>query len=272
MPDPVASIVGAAREGRLIIFAGAGVSADGENRAPSWWQIYNEAATALGNRFREGFPDVAHLEDVKTSKECLRTQDLADLIQTTFAGPTFLRELAVVDVADPNHNHLAIAALAQAGYVRAVLTTNFDTLLERSASTGGRTFTVLTPGNCHLDPNGTGVPLFKLHGSADDPMGMMETSTHKSREMDRALPKAWRPCLNGADLLVVGSSGADLPYGAVCAFFDDFQSGGGKQIYWLHLSDKQPVLKNISPHVILIQGMLPDFLSDLARALGVVDS
>jgi hypothetical protein len=211
---------------------------------------------------------VAPLVDLRTSMESTSTQGLADLIQTTFAGPTFLRELAVVDVADPNHNHLAIAAMAEAGYVRAVLTTNFDTLLERLASTGERAFTVLTPGNCHPGPDGTGVPLFKLHGSADDPMGMLETSTHKSREMDRALPKAWRPYLNGADLLVVGSSGADLPYGAVRAFFTNFLSGGGRRIYWLHRSDTPPELGKITPHVIFVQGMLPDFLSDLAQALG----
>lgn len=268
MSDVVASIVEAAREGRLIIFAGAGISADGANRAPSWWQIYSEVAKELNNRFCERFPDLAAQVDLKKSIDTISTQGLADLIQATFAGPEFLRELAVVDEADPNHNHLAIAALAQDGYVRAVVATNFGTLLERSVSASGKAFTVITPGNCPHGHYETSVPLFKLHGSADAPMGMMETSTHQSKEIDGALRKAWKPLLNGADLLVVSSSGADLPYGAVCAFFNDFLSSGSRRIYWLHLPDTQPMLGKVVRDVTCIQEILPDFLHDLTHTLG----
>jgi len=269
MPDQIASIFQAAREGRLIIFAGAGISSAGVNRSPSWWQIYSAAAAALGKRFCEEFPDLAPLVDVSEALRPWSTQALADLIQLTFAGQDFLKNLRVVDVADPNDNHLSIAALAKAGHLRAVLTTNFDTLLERSAAVRDMAFTVLTPGGCQPFPDAGGVPLFKLHGTTVDPMRMIETSTHKNRDMDLALPKAWRPCLEGAELLVVGYSGADLAFGAVGAFFADFLSGGARRVYWLHLPG-QPPDSSIASRVTLIEGELPGFLRNLAGALGLV--
>jgi hypothetical protein len=45
----------------------------------------------------------------------LQTQQLADLIVSHFAGRGFVELLKVVDVADPNENHMLIAALAAAG-------------------------------------------------------------------------------------------------------------------------------------------------------------
>lgn len=97
----VDAIVKATKERRLVVFCGAGVSMLAPSKAPSWWEIYAAAAEALGDRFREGFPDIAQDLDIENLLKPLQTQQLSDLIVTRFAGGRFVEILQVVDVADP---------------------------------------------------------------------------------------------------------------------------------------------------------------------------
>src|SRR5271170_4382481 len=237
--DPIHALSLAAQEGRLAIFCGAGVSVLPPSKSPSWWEIYAAAAAVLGDRLREGFPEVSLQFDIDELLRPLQTQQLADLIASHFAGDTFVNHLKVVDVADPNENHMLIVALAAMGCLRGVVTTNFDTLLERTAAVRGISFAVAAPGIAAQATNAQNVPLIKIHGSAVDALRLIETSSSKAREIDPALASSWRPMIAGEDLLVLGYSGADLNFGAARAFFEDFLRTG-KRIWWLHLAGFQP--------------------------------
>src|SRR3954451_12715085 len=104
----IAEIVASARSGRLSLFCGAGVSMLSPSKSPSWWEIYVAAAGVLRDRFREGFPEVTVDVDLDELLKPLQTQQLADLIVQRFAGGTFVENLRVVDIADPNENHVLI--------------------------------------------------------------------------------------------------------------------------------------------------------------------
>ena len=264
----IAALAQSARANRLALFCGAGVSMLPPSLSPSWWEIYVAAATALLERFREGFPEVPLEIDLDRLLKPLQTQQLADIVSQRFAGETFVENLCVVDIADPNENHVLIAALTALGLVRGVVTTNWDTLLERSAVLAGTGFKVVAPNVPSGRSRGSFVPLVKVHGSSVQPMTLIETSVHKAREIDARLRDGWSGMLVGADLLVIGYSGADVEFGAVRAFFADFLAAGGR-IWWLYRPGSPPCLPAVlAGRVTLIEGRLPDTLRSLAQALG----
>jgi tetratricopeptide (TPR) repeat protein len=267
--EAVADIARSAIERRLIIFAGAGVSMLAPSRSPSWWEIYAAAAQALAERFREGFPQYAADLDMDWLLRPLQTQQLSDLIVSRFAGETFVEHLGVVDIADPNENHMLIAALSAIGGIRGVVTTNFDTLFERAAVVRGISFRVATPFATEtLAPAGAYTPLIKIHGSTVNPLKLVETSSHKARDVDPNLVESWRRFLADADLLVLGYSGADLKFGAARKFFSDFLASG-MRIWWLHRPNSLPTLTEaVAARAELIEGNLPELLRDVAVVAG----
>jgi tetratricopeptide (TPR) repeat protein len=271
MTDSVDALVQAVRERRLIIFCGAGVSMLAPSCSPSWWEIYAAAAQCLGDRLREGFPQLGASVDMAALLEPLANQHLADLVASRFAGPTFSSLLAVVDVADANENHRAIAALASCGGLRAVVTTNFDTLIERAAAVRGVRMAVAAPGVAAQPGPGDACVLIKLHGTTVDAQRMIETSEHKAREASPTLRQAWVDTLDGADVLVLGYSGADLNFGAAHSFFEDVL-GAGARIWWFHRPGREPTLPDrVGQRVTLVAADLPDPLRPMLIALGEPD-
>jgi hypothetical protein len=104
------------------------------------------------------------------------------------------------------------ARLAQAGSLRTVITTNFDTLIERELAdvgVGHRVFNAL------LDEPPVGndvapVTVLKLHGAVSRRDSLVDLATQKRR----GLPAPWLDCLQHAfavhRVVVAGFSGADL--------------------------------------------------------------
>jgi NAD-dependent SIR2 family protein deacetylase len=88
---------------------------------------------------------------------------------------TWFELLGVLDGDQPNATHRTLGALADTGVVRAVVTTNFDTLLERTLPPG---FAAVNP---LLDnPPGRGRrALVKVHGSADRPRSLVDLAAQK---------------------------------------------------------------------------------------------
>lgn len=261
-------IARSARNGDLLLFCGAGVSMLAPSKSPSWWEIYAAAAHALAERFHEGFPEIRNELRLDEMLSSLQTQQLADLIVTRFAGATFVETLKVVDIADANENHMLIVALAAMGCLRGVLTTNFDTLLERTASIRGISWAVTAPGMRARNTQER-IPLIKLHGSSVDALHLIETSSHKARELAPELAEAWSSAIRGADLLVLGYSGADLNFGAASAFFHDFVASG-RHIWWLHRAGSRPELPDwIRDKVLYIEGALPNLLQSIGHVVEV---
>jgi tetratricopeptide (TPR) repeat protein len=271
MSAQIPAIAEAVRERRLIVFCGAGVSMLAPSRSPSWWEIYVSASRALAERLIEAFPEVAPDLRVDELLKPMTTQQVADLIFSRFAGATFSELLKVVDIADANENHRALATLAKIGGLRAAITTNFDTLIERAAAVRGVRFAIAAPGIPALQEPDDHALLVKLHGTTVEPASMIETTSQKARDISATLRAAWRPTLPSADLLVVGYSGADLNFGATRDFFADVLAIGGR-IWWLYRPGSQPTLTSaVAARTTLIEGHLPDLLRELVAALGETD-
>lgn len=85
--------------------------------------------------------------------------------------------LTIFELGTPNPTHLFLADVAKAGYVRAIATTNFDSLLEQalvqSGAVRGRDFDVLyRDEDFERVATDRGIRVIKVHGSIDDKPNM----------------------------------------------------------------------------------------------------
>ncbi|NOQ77576.1 MAG: hypothetical protein GQ475_07310 [Methylococcaceae bacterium] len=270
--DKTIALEEASKKGALIIFCGAGISMLPPSCSPSWWEIYQAASSALIDNFHESFPTFNKQLNVDELLSPFSTQQIADLIVNQFAGATFLEKLQVVDVADPNENHRLLASLSANGNLAGIVTTNFDTLLERSASVLDYSFSISYPEMAISPPvSASSIPLIKLHGTTVDATNMIETLDHKARKICPKLAQSWSEIIPGKDLLVIGYSGADLNFGAARAFFDAFTEKGGR-LWWLYRPGSEiSLVKPFKNQAILIEGTLPELLRKLAGEVGALD-
>lgn len=121
------------------------------------------------------------------SLDDIEITEFSQVVHNAFAGVTWFELVGVLDGAKPNATHWALAALAVTGLVRAVVTTKFDTLLER----------VLPAEFAELNPLLDAAPrrgrraLVKLHGSADRPQSLVDLAAQKRQ----GVPQEWHAWL-----------------------------------------------------------------------------
>jgi hypothetical protein len=123
--DPLAD---AARDHRLVILAGAGISMLPPTSLPNWWAFNEAVLRALAGRMAEAtnlqFSD-ERLSRLLGRRDQLKsfTPDFMAQLMEEEAGPANFEVLEALDTDEVNENHSLIAALAAAGVVRAVITT-----------------------------------------------------------------------------------------------------------------------------------------------------
>lgn len=216
-------IANAAREGRLIVFAGAGVSMIPPTALPSWRDVNtividalsDAAATLLG---RELSVQAREILLQRHTNERLPPEYQAEILADVL-GDRYFEVLRHLDSDRPNAAHLAIALLARFGAVRTVLTTNFDTALEQAFELGATPFEVLYcadqfaewagrgPG---FDRQQSGCLILKIHGSAVRPDSLVDTLAQRKRGLPTALLTLTRELLHSGHWAFLGFSGLDL--------------------------------------------------------------
>ncbi|HTS34617.1 MAG TPA: SIR2 family protein [Candidatus Solibacter sp.] len=211
----------AARARRLVIMAGAGVSAGNPSALPSWKPLNTALVGVLRKRLESALDGRLWLEQPESLLNAARGADRfppeyqAQLIEE-MCGERYFRALQSLDVDAYNSSHEAIASLASAGVVRAIVTTNFDRLIERALEKYGVAYQVAfdTPGfekmGERLQDDGSHfLPLIKIHGCVSEPLSMVDTL--KQRKLGRS--RSLELCLEALykDFwLYLGFSAADL--------------------------------------------------------------
>lgn len=198
-----------------VILCGAGISMAPPSSVASWWGFNQAVLDELRCRFR-----AEHQAPVRAAKalerlslESLDLAEFSQVVSDAFAGDTWFDALEALDGEQPNVNHYVLAELAKRGRLQLVLTTNLDTLIERAMRENGMKVDVR---DAFTDPPPTESEsaneslVVKLHGTASRRSGLVDLASQKRR----GLPSDWRDWLHrqfkGAELLVMGFSGADL--------------------------------------------------------------
>ena len=212
-----------AAESGLVVFCGAGVSMVPPSCLPSWWELNEQIVNGLALQIEPlcGAAQAqawAALLNARRNAGSFPPEYQAELISEHF-GATYFKVLQCLDGDEPNEVHRSLAALAQAGVVRFIITSNFDRLLERAFSRSG------VPLDVHFTPAhfeslaarltagalpGAPCQLIKLHGSVEDPGTLVDTLAQRMRGLSPAICTTLRWCLHHHHWLFMGYSGADL--------------------------------------------------------------
>lgn len=191
-----------------VVLCGSGVSAVAPSNVPSWWglndavldEIRQIALRALTSPDVRALAATARLEDVPLPA-------FSQLIADAFAGRSWLDVLTVLNGAEPNGVHRAVMRLVADGHGHTVITTNFDTLLERAGQELGLAVPVVLRGQ---QGPATGAALHKIHGSVDQPDSMVDLWLDKGRGLGPVTRTQLAAACRGRHLVVLGFSGEDL--------------------------------------------------------------
>lgn len=220
MHDAIEVAVEGARSHGLVVMAGAGVSAGAPASLPAWKPLNAAIARALATRLealrrRPGWlAEVSAAVDAHRNANRFPPEYQAQLIHE-MCGERYFRSLQSLDIDTTNAAHDAIAALAASGRVRAILTTNFDRLIERALERrhvpyvgvfDEAGFARLAEGGA---AQGKALPVIKIHGCVSDHLSMIDTL--KQRRLGRSAKlEACLDALHTHYWIYAGFSAADL--------------------------------------------------------------
>lgn len=184
--------------------------------------------------------DPAHQAIARIQLDDVGAKGLSEYVDKIIGGELYFPVLDALDGAAPNANHHALAQLAREGRLRALVTTNFDTLIERAFAEQGvplqvaataREISAATPGERCV--------LYKVHGSAAGRASFVDTVGQKVRGLPPAVRTSLATLFADHHVLVVGYGGADLE------FRDDYLALAAARespygLTWVHLPSAPP--------------------------------
>jgi tetratricopeptide (TPR) repeat protein len=276
-----------ARENKLLVFAGAGVSMAPPSSLPSW-NAFNDAVlhaltAAVGDYMSQPYSNwtLARLTSRRDTTPFFAPDFMADIIAEE-VGRDYFRVLQALDTDAINDGHRALAALVASGAVRAIVTTNFDRLIERAleelqvehdvfATTDDfeRLDNIVQSG---LDKR---CLLIKVHGTVENPESMVDTLSQRLRGRPEALNAALRTLIAHLHVLFLGFSGADLDY-------DHHYLGlraaaeANRGFTYLTRAGQNPrraiveLAEAWGDNSTIVFGSLPGWLLDITKELGVI--
>jgi hypothetical protein len=173
----------------------------------------------------------------------------------------------------PSDAYKLLVLLAEAGAIDAVVTTNFDGMLEAAQQELGRdTFQVFAPGVArpYLMPDGgfssPRAPYLKLHGDlSSHAVTLLTAADLESGSYDTSMLQLLEDILGSHDLIIAGYSGND----AVLAYLiAKFVHDKATRIFWAtvgELSHASPLARLLENRARQVRATFDDLVSDLAR-------
>lgn len=279
-------LVDSAQRGEVIVMAGAGVSAGNPSALPGWKAVNAAIAEALCRRIESSIDRPGWLSplipviDTERGADRFPPDYQAQLIEE-MCGDRYFRALQALDVDIISAAHDGIAALAGAGALKAVVTTNFDRLIEQALDRRAVEYVVAYDDAGYVDmlerlsTGGRGpLPVVKIHGSVSDHRSMIDTLKQRKRGRSQHL----HGCLDALESgywLYLGFSADDLKTDAkyLGLVAGAARSTGATYVSYpgnSGLGEGAQILMNAygdRGHEVTVHASA--FLSDLCRALGV---
>lgn len=280
--DP--TLLEAVRTGRLVPFAGAGVSMailhrDGQRLFPSWYGLLKRAAEALGDRgeadlihgYLKSDAEDAYLEAAKAARQGLSGSRWREFLEQALSPPWH--------TIDPGSLDLARTLWGLGS--RLVVTTNYDRTLKWACPPAWRPdlveWRIANPaGQAALRQGKHDRPtLWHLHGTIDEPDRLILTPDGYMELYDEGTEQPYRAALETLDSLLtshhflfVGFSLGDARFVNQLRFVDKVYDGNTGPHYALIHSSEARSVRQLGTGVELIEFEDFDGLPDILRELG----
>lgn len=261
----------------ISIFAGAGISWIPPTKLPLWDQ-FNKA---LINRLAESATKLAPVwhaivQEIlrRIGDEELPSDYLSQIISHRI-GIRYFSVLKSLDVDQPNPVHQWLAEVAAARHLPFIITTNFDTLIERALRMKGVPCQVLTQPedfaifNHHCRADLDRCYLLKIHGSVLEPEGrLVDTLSQRLVGLPEPIGITINWVLDHFPIYFLGSSGKDLRAGQD---YLHLQRGEihNRKLFWVTRPGTEPLpvvtqlldfCRTRGATAELLSGLLPDDL------------
>ncbi|MFX0060913.1 MAG: SIR2 family protein [Candidatus Hermodarchaeota archaeon] len=272
------------RQRKVTFFVGAGVSVIPPTCLPSWWQINQIVLDNLANESYSLVPEVKQLTSLIKKREEDRKlpPEFVSEIITNRIDSAYFDVLQVLEGDILNQVHLWLATLGKANMISAIITTNFDTLIERAFETVG------VPLHVFVDPQDyetINIPenaakarespcmLLKLHGTVTRPNTCINTLAQRKHGLHPSILRALNYLSRQTFWVFLGYSGADLEADANYLGIQA-QVNDALGFVWLHPPNVTPLpavasLTELygSERGIIEFDVLPTWLNDIAKIL-----
>jgi hypothetical protein len=272
----------------LVVLVGAGLSMGPPSSLPGWGAINDAFLENLAMRLAEhtdgevGYDVAEFVADQRESAKVAQPDLQAQLAEESL-GEHYFALFEPLDIDAWNSGHAAVAALAQTGKLRAVVTTNFDRLIELALDASGIKAQVF------CDPDGfdllsrhlgdpaahpiDGLPVIKVHGSVGRRSTMVDTLRQRVLGRPQALESSLIRLYGQHAVVIAGFSGEDLSYDPrYLGLREGALHSPSFSIVVRPGSEPRKELADLAAdetsHARVVDGTLPDCMLELARVLG----
>lgn len=274
----------AIEEKHLAILCGAGISIASPSSLPSWWSFISILLEEIRSAALTCIPQLLHSQLDPLQLQNIPIHSMSEEIVSVLTGPGyFYRILRFLDSDYTNANHQALVSLAERGILQAIISTNFDTLIERAFRERGVPLKayIRTADYAEPFPENTCV-LLKIHGSVDTPETLVDTVSQKLHGLDDMVKRCVSKIFNNNHVLVLGFSGNDLRYGIDNCYLTGYPAEGADWlgVTWLIRRDANSTFNEEAAQILLraasgsafgssniLVGDLPEWFQDIGCAV-----
>lgn len=208
----------------LVAFVGAGASALPPSNLPTWTGFNTQLLECLCERINvysgNRQPTAAMLAAFRARRDQTNyfSPDFQAQLMEEEIGADYFRVWESLQNAPHGPVHASLAELAVQGRLAAIITTNFDRLIETALQERGCPFTVFHDQETFTALASQGgvtpavLPLIKIHGSIEDVSSLVDTLRQRVVGRPKSLNAVLQTLLEQHPWLYLGFSGADFSY------------------------------------------------------------
>lgn len=210
---------------RWVAFLGAGASRGAPSFLPTWSEfntlVLKELCDRLAEFSRNRQPTEQILEALRHRRDTTQffSPDFQAQLMEEEVGEAYFRVWQSLDGAEFGPIHAGLAELASHGRLAAIITTNFDRLIENALTARGQAFEVFHDAASYdrladslLWRTSQILPVIKIHGSIEDSASLVDTLRQRVMGRPASLNTGISSLLREFCWFFIGFSGADFDY------------------------------------------------------------
>lgn len=199
----------------MIVIAGAGISKDSPSNLPSWSEYNRLLFKVINDLAVQELENHISLLDYEKIERYFPSVSISDYMVRGTMGYAYYPLLGLLEGTKPNNNHYALAELAEQGKISAIITTNFDTLIERAFFNRNIPYRVIISDKEFQSYRDDGsCAILKIHGSVSAQISLIDTITQKMKGLSDEKRDCLKKLFRKHTICVLGFSGDDF-------FFDE---------------------------------------------------